>query len=165
ASRALESALKYAYDHDVVVVASTGNRSGPVSYPAAYTDYCLAVSATDFNDEFLIISNFGPEVDVAAPGRKIFGCLPTWSVPAEAFPYGFLTGTSVAAAHVSGLAALIRSLKPWLTVADVMDVIRFTADDVNRAVFPGRDDLIGYGRVHMGKALLPRRVYDKGDVE
>ncbi|MBU1185692.1 MAG: S8 family serine peptidase [Acidobacteria bacterium] len=162
-SRALESALKYAYDHDVVVVASTGNRRGPVSYPAAYTDYCLAVSGTNFRDEFLTMSNYGPEVDVAAPGERVFGCLPTWSVPEDAFPYGFLTGTSIAAAHVSGLAALLRSLKPWLTAADVMKVIRFTADDVNRAVFPGRDDLIGYGRVHMGKALIPHRVIEKGE--
>ena len=157
-SRALESALKYAHDHDIVIVSSTGNRSGPVAYPASYTDFCLAVSATDFNDEFITLSNFGPEVDVAAPGERIFGCLPTWSVPVEAFPYGFLTGTSVSAAHVSGLAALIRSLKPWLTAAEVMNVIRFTADDINRAVFPGKDELIGYGRIHMGKALLLHRV-------
>ena len=164
-SRALESALKYAHDHDVVVVASVGNWSGPVSYPAAYSDYCLAVSATNFDDEFFSISNFGPEVDVAAPGKRIFGCFPTWYVPLETFPYGFLAGTSIAAAHVSGLAALIRSYKPWLTAVDVMNVIRFTADDINRAVFPGKDDLIGYGRIHMGKALLPHRVIKKGEEE
>jgi subtilisin family serine protease len=61
----------------------------------------------------------------------------------------------MAAPHVAGLAALIRSAKPDLTADDIMKVIRYTADDINHATAPGRDDHAGYGRINMTKALAP----------
>lgn len=154
-SDALRLALKYAYDRDIVIVSSTGNRRGKVSYPAAYNDYCLAVAATDYYDHWASFSNRGNEVDVAAPGCDIFCCEPVWLNGEGALPYGYITGTSVATAYVSALAALIRGLKPWLTASEVMDVIRFTADDINSDMYPGRDIYIGYGRINMKKALSP----------
>jgi subtilisin family serine protease len=160
----LENALKYAYDRDVVIVASTGNDGGAVIYPAAYDDYCLAAAATDQDDERITFSNssedplrqwesnFGPEVDVAAPGMNILSCLP---VEPDEVPYGWASGTSMSAPHVAGLAALIKSLKPHLTAAEIMSVIRYSADDINSSIYPGKDDYIGYGRLNMEKALVP----------
>jgi thermitase len=53
------------------------------------------------------------------------------------------------------MAALIKSLKPDLSVTEVMNVIRYTADDVNAATAPGRDDHAGSGRINMERALTP----------
>ncbi len=161
-SVSLEDALKYAYDKNIVVVAAAGNDAGAVIYPAAYDDYCLAVAATDDNDLRPDWSNFGPEVDVAAPGVDIISLVPSWypgQVPPwgpNDIPYGYIgDGTSMAAPHVAGLAALIKSVKPNLSAAQIMDVIRYTADDVNSANSFGRDDYIGYGRINTAKALVP----------
>ncbi|MCX6571516.1 MAG: S8 family peptidase [Candidatus Aminicenantes bacterium] len=151
----LEDACKYAYDHGVVVVASAGNDTAAVSYPAAYDSYVLAVAATDYNDEVADFSNFGPEVDVAAPGVYILGPAPQWFVGEGYLPYLFASGTSQAAPHVSGMAALIKSLKPELQPAEIMKIIRYSADDVNASVYRGRDDHIGYGRINMERALAP----------
>ncbi|MCX6568239.1 MAG: S8 family peptidase [Candidatus Aminicenantes bacterium] len=152
----LEDACKYAFDRGVVVVASAGNDfGGPVLYPAAYDSYVLAVAATDYSDQPADFSNSGPQVDVAAPGVYILGPAPQWYVGEGYLPYVFASGTSQAAPHVSGLAALIKSLKPELTPADVMKIIRYTADDVNASVDRGRDDHIGYGRINMERALVP----------
>jgi thermitase len=158
ADPSLESALKYAYDNDVVIAAAAGNDSNYVLYPAAYDAYCLAVAATDYDDMRASWSNFGPEVDIAAPGERIVGLVPTWYWGPDSLPYAFGLGTSASTAHVSGLAALIKSIKPWLTSSEVMNVIRYSADDVNASEYPGKDDFIGYGRINMEKALVPIRI-------
>jgi subtilisin family serine protease len=158
----LRDALKYAHDKGVVIVAAAGNDNATVLYPAAYDEFCLAVAATDYNDSRTSWSNFGPEVDVAAPGERIVGPVPTWFWPSqgekEAIPYAFGQGTSAATPHVAGLAALLKSLKPWLTVDQIMDIIRYSADDVNSAEHKGKDEFIGYGRINMEKALVPIKI-------
>jgi thermitase len=154
----IRDAVKYAYDKNAVVVASAGNNNGPVNYPAAYDDYVLAVAATDYNDNRTSWSSYGPQVDVAAPGDKVLGPYPTSLTPVGFFPYLPGTGTSMSAPHVAGLAALIKGLKPGLKVADIMNIIRYSADDVNASQFKGRDDYIGYGRINMEKALVPIKI-------
>ena len=151
----LREALHYAKAAGVVLVASAGNEDDSVYYPAAYDEYCIAVAATDYNDERPWWSNPGPEVDVAAPGVRILSCSPTWYWGPGSFPYGYAEGTSQAAPHVTGLAALIKDLKPWLRVDEIMDIIRYTAEDVNSGTDPGFDELIGYGRINMDRALVP----------
>ena len=174
-SLSLENALKYAYDKNIVIVAAAGNEGGSVLYPAAYDAYCLAVAATNDSDERVTFenssddplykweSNFGPEIDVAAPGYDIISLVPTWFPelrpdiwdPPYNNPYGSTSGTSMASPHVAGLAALIKSVKPNLTADQIMNVIRYSADDVNSANNFGKDNFIGYGRINMDKALVP----------
>jgi thermitase len=154
-SQALEAALKYAHDRNIIMVSSAGNRQGPVAYPAAYDDYVLAVAASDNNDKLASFNNFGPEIDLAAPGISVFCCVPLWFYGQSALPYNFFTGTSIAVPHVSALAALIRTIKPWLSADQVMDIIRMSADDINSSEHPGRDDFAGYGRINMSRALVP----------
>lgn len=159
----LEAALAYAHENGVVCVASAGNEGPSVNYPAAYDDYCIAVAATNNRDERPTWSNFGPEVDVAAPGVDVVGPVPTWFPELEwrdftAPPYAYGDGTSASAAIVSGFVALIKSVKPWLTPAQIMDIVRYSADDINADEHPGQDDYIGYGRVNMEKALVPIKI-------
>jgi subtilisin family serine protease len=152
----LKDACKYAHDKGVVICAAAGNDGTiGVLYPAAYDEYVLAVAASDYNDAIADFSSYGPEVDVAAPGVWVLSTAPQWYVGTGYLPYLFASGTSMAAPHVAGLAALIRSSKPDLSVDDVMKVIRYTADDVNKSTFPGRDDHAGYGRINMARALVP----------
>ncbi|MGD0783384.1 MAG: S8 family peptidase, partial [Candidatus Aminicenantales bacterium] len=151
----LRAALKYAYDKGVVIVAAAGDANGNVYYPAAYDTYVLSVAATDYNDNRAAFSNFGARIDVAAPGVRILSTVPTWYFGPDQLPYAFQDGTSFAAPHVSGLAALIKSVKPWLTPVQIMDIIRYSADDVNASQYPGQDEYLGYGRINMAKALVP----------
>jgi subtilisin family serine protease len=159
----LENALRYAHGMDVVIVAAAGNDGGAVLYPAAYDDYCLAVAATNYNDERVDFSNsaglwesnFGPEIDVAAPGERIISTVPTWFWGPDSFPYAWGGGTSQASPHVAGVAALIRSLKPDLTADQIMKVICYSADDVNFVNNLGVDNYLGWGRLNSKKALVP----------
>jgi subtilisin family serine protease len=154
-------ALQYAYENNVVVVASAGNTGGAVLYPAAWDKYCLAVAAIDYDDTRLSWSNNGPEIDVAAPGKLILSTVSTEYFPPDSPPYAYASGTSMSSPHVAGLAALIISAKRALiddgkiTAADIMNIICYTADDVNSADYDGKDNFIGYGRVNMKKALVP----------
>ncbi len=154
-SSTLRDAVQYAYDKGVVVVAAAGNTGGQVQFPAAYDNYVLAVAATDYSDNRYVLSNTGSEIDVAAPGVEVMSTVPRGYYGAGSIDYGFWTGTSVAAPHVAGLAALIASLKPFLTVDDIMNVIRLSADDVNSDLYPGKDEFVGYGRINIEKAIVP----------
>ena len=156
---AVEEALKYAFEtKGAFISAAAGNDNTAVYYPAAYDRYVCATAATDYNDQRTTWSNFGPEIDVAAPGDKIITTYPVALTPAGFQPYKFQDGTSMASAHVAGLAALIRGIKPSLTPTDIMNIIRYAADDVNSSIYKGRDVFIGYGRINMEKALVPLKI-------
>lgn len=103
-SSSLEEAINYAWNKGAVVVAAAGNLVGDkVVYPAYYSN-CIAVAATDSNDYVASWSSQGAWVDVAAPGVDIYSTLP-------GDKYGYKSGTSMAAAHVSGLAGLLFALE------------------------------------------------------
>ncbi len=96
----LESAISHAWQKGAVVIAAAGNHGTTApAYPAAYTD-AIAVAGTNEKDGLAVLSNHGDWVDVAAPGFKIYAELPGGE-------YGYETGTSPAAAHVSGVAVLL----------------------------------------------------------
>lgn len=151
----LEEACLYAYDKGALIIGSAGNQGGPVLYPAAYDDYCLAVAATDAHDQVPSWSNYGPQVDVAAPGVEVMGALFFPIAPQNLDRYGYSSGTSYAAPYVAGAAALLFAYKTFLTPAEAMELIKITADDVNGADLPGEDDFIGYGRINLQTLLSP----------
>ncbi|MGB3906558.1 MAG: S8 family serine peptidase, partial [Anaerolineae bacterium] len=99
----------------------------------------MAVAATNQSDFRAGFSDYGPEIDVAAPGVDIYSTL--WNDN-----YGSKDGTSMAAPHVAGQAALIWSLCPGLTNAEVQDLIESTAKDLGTA---GWDPYYGFGRINV----------------
>ena len=144
ASATLCEAVKYAREtKGSLVVAATGNSGGAVYYPAACAD-ALAVAATDRADNWATFSNHGPEVDLAAPGVEIYSTWPWLD--------GYFTksGTSMAAPHVSGVAALVWSHWPAWSSDAVSEQITGTAVDV---ADPGWDPLTGWGRLDAAAAL------------
>lgn len=152
-SENMRDAVNYAYAHGVLVIAASGNSeardiSSQVNYPAAYPAV-LAVGAVDEKDEREEYSNYGPELDVVAPGRVYTTDLG-----------GGLTydeGTSFAAPQVAALAALIMGQYPHLSIQEVRNHIRYTAQDVGAE---GWDQYTGYGRIDVGKAMKEPPVKD-----
>lgn len=139
----LHDAIKYAYDHGVVLVAASGNDSTDrPGYPAAYPEV-FAVGATNEDESLAEYSNYGDYIDVAAPGTSIASTYP-------GSRYAALSGTSMACPHVSALASLVRSANPSLTNEQVMSVLRQTAKDLGAK---GKDNKFGYGQIDVNAAV------------
>ncbi len=103
----------------------------------------IAVTATDVDDKLFTGANRGSYISVAAPGVDIL-------VPAPDNAYQLTTGTSVAAAEVSGIVALLLERNPKLTPADIRRILTASA----RRLGPGeRDDNFGAGLIDPLKAL------------
>lgn len=144
-----QAAINHAVMNDVLVVAAMGNdNSSAPSYPAAYPNV-FAVGAIDQFDNRAFFSNFGPHIDVVAPGVSINSTY--WDDT-----YTNLDGTSMAAPHVAGLAALILSCNASLTATQVADIIRQTAENLkDNPSDPVPNDRYGYGVIN-AKAALDR---------
>ncbi len=129
----------------VILVASAGN-SGPgfdtVSYPAKY-DEVIAVAATDQNNVAAYFSSTGPAVELAAPGVNIYSTV-------KGGGYTSMSGTSMAAPHVSGTAALVIAAYPGREATWVRDHLRQTATDLGVA---GCDNTYGCGLVNADNAV------------
>jgi hypothetical protein len=141
----LQVALQKAHDKGVVLVAAVGNMGpkSPPLYPAADPNV-VGVTATDAADRLLPEANRGGDVMLAAPGVNIVE-------PAPNAAYQVTTGTSVAAAHISGVIALLLERKPDLDPETIRDVLSVTARDLGPK---GRDDQFGWGLVDPYQALL-----------
>lgn len=139
----MDDAVAYAAGADVLVVAIAGNNNAVVAYPGAY-EGAMAIAATDNKDKKASFSNPGPEVDCAAAGKSVYSCV-------GLDQYAHYNGTSMAAPHVAGVAALLRSAAPWVTAASIWSLIVETTDDVET---PGFDVLTGWGRINASSAMF-----------
>jgi Subtilase family/Fervidolysin N-terminal prodomain len=140
----LARSLAAARQKGVVLVAAAGN-AGPISaplFPAADPNV-IAVTATNAHDKLLPGANRGHHIAVAAPGVDILG-------PAPGESYQLSTGTSVAAAHVSGVVALLLARKPDLTPEAVRRILLSSATDLGPK---GRDDQFGAGLTDAYRAV------------
>lgn len=142
----LQQAVKYAYDNGVVIVAAAGNEASHVGWPAIY-DEAIAVGAIDDRRNVAGFSNFGTQVDVAAPGVEILSTYPVGQ-------YARLSGTSMATPVVSGTIALLISYMRKngiaYTPATIMDMLRTRSQDGGAI---GRDDFFGDGIVDAEKLI------------
>jgi PKD repeat protein len=164
-SMALEEAIAYSYNRGVTLIAAAGNDGiGGVGYPAAYDDYVIAVGATRYDETLAHYSNYGLNLDLVAPGGDLnvdqngdsyrdgilqqvykvdgFGTI-NWG-------YSFMEGTSMAAAHVSGVAALLIANGNATSPAEVRQALESTAEDKDTA---GWDIRYGWGIVDAFAAL------------
>ncbi len=167
-----EDAIRAANNAGIVFVAAAGNESSdndklPI-YPASFDlPNVISVAATDSNDRLSSVSNFGKNrVAIAAPGDCVFSTTPQglFTLRGEnsctnrpiTFVFAYITGTSMAAPHVSGVAGLLLSQDPSLTPEEVRAVILLTADPIEG--LKGR--VASAGRLNAYSAL--RRVKGSG---
>jgi len=131
-------------------VAAAGNSSGAVIYPAAYSEV-IAVSATDKNNNLASWSSRGPQVDLATPGVDIYSTYLKGT-------YKTLSGTSMAAPHVTGTVVLLLSVSGKCDLdgngicspVEIQQRLEATATDLGVV---GKDSLFGAGLVNAFAAV------------
>jgi hypothetical protein len=130
----LEEMLAKANARGMILIAAVGNAgpNSPPLYPAADA-HVIGVTATDADDKLMPQANRGPQVALAAPGVEILAAAPDGA-------YQVTSGTSVAAAHATGVAALLLAAKPKLTPAQVRSDLMRTAHRI-----PGKRNEVGAG--------------------
>ncbi len=140
-----QNTIAYANYLGVVVVAAAGNSNdATVNYPAAYP-HVISVASSSSNDTKANGTTYGQWIDVSAPGVSIFSTIPGNS-------FGTLSGTSMAAPLVAGLAALMRTYNPLLTPEQVEGCIKNNTDNIDfmNPNYPGK---LGTGRINAFKAM------------
>ena len=151
----------------VIIVAAAGNEDTNLpSYPAAL-DGVVSVSAVDINSERASYSNYGPTIDVAAPGGD-----GTPDVNGDGMPDSILStigndvgfgsgialtfdgsiGTSMATPHIAGVISLMKAVNPDLTPQAFDDLLK-SGQITNDLGSTGRDDYFGYGLIDAQKAV------------
>jgi subtilisin len=158
--QSLHDVCDSAYDAGILLVAAGGSTYGrDVTYPAAY-DSVIAATGTDSFDLKAYFSPIGPEVELAAPGVYILStCSLTQQSCADNEGYRFLSGTSQAAPHVTGTAALFLTSDIQdmngdgiINHEDVREMLQITAIDLGDE---GRDTTYGFGLVNAAAAFFP----------
>ncbi len=168
-STTLMDAVEYAYDNGVTIFAAAGNdSSSSLIYPAAYDAYVIAVGATRYDETLSYYSNFGPSLDIVAPGGQIYvedtneyldqnedgypdGVLQqTFGDTPVDWAYWFYQGTSMSTPHASGVAALLLAQNSSLTPDQIRNALQDTAEDLGAS---GKDNTYGWGLIDAQAAL------------
>ena len=145
-SNASQAAIRYAIEHDVVVVAAAGNNAAVDNaplYPGAFPE-SIAVGSVSSNMVRSTFSNYAEYVDVVAPGD---GILSTWHSSDSA--YAYMSGTSMATPYVAATAALVFANNPTFTSEQVRRRIETTANNLGPA---GHDPEYGNGIIDPANA-------------
>jgi hypothetical protein len=142
-SLAVKSACDAAWNggKGAILAAASGNNE-PVVYPANYGSV-ISVGATTRFDQIAPFSSEGPPVELCAPGESVYSC-------ALDGAYRQDSGTSFAAPHVSGLAALLFSTGRYSDAAHLRQHMRNSIVDLGT---PGRDEAFGYGKIDAKAAI------------
>lgn len=151
-SSAVQTAVNLAISKGVIVVAAVGNTTdgngNAIRYPAGY-DQIIGVAGVDSSKAHVSSSVVNESVDVCAPGKLIYTTLNNGSWGAEYSSGLKITGTSFAAPHVAGAAAVLKGIDPDLTSAEFQTLIEDTSVDLGTE---GYDTSYGFGLLDV-KAL------------
>jgi serine protease len=127
-SRTMQNAINTARQLGATIVVAAGNSSKDVSgTEPANCDGVIVVAATDKEGKRSSFSNYGSKVDIAAPGEYVLSTLNAGKTTLGAYNYEQYKGTSMSTPHVSGVAALLYSIKPTITPDEVKRILKDTA--------------------------------------
>lgn len=163
-SQTMQDACTAARNAGSLLIAAAGNENSGGNFSPAVLDGVISVGAVDARSVKAPYSNFHPTLDIAAPGGDV-----TADRTGDGYPDGVLSnrprdtvsptnydvfefyqGTSMAAPHVAGVAALCLAVNPSLTVPELESILTSTATDLGS---PGRDDIYGHGLVNAFAAV------------
>lgn len=162
-SNTLKEAVEYADSQGSIIISASGNEgNNSVLYPAAYSEV-IAVGAVDKNNKRTDYSNYGSELDLVASGGDFNidnGVFSTWGyydpeTEDTESGYAYMDGTSMAAAHVSGAAALLLASDNTLTSSAIKERLTSTAVDLG---LEGKDLEYGYGLIDVYGALIDQKL-------
>ena len=158
-SESLNNAVQDAWSQGLVIVAGAGNNGTTGTfYPAAF-DNVISVAAFDEDHRRASFSNYGPWVDVSAPGNVIMSsylmaaCAGATPSPGDTGCYNWLSGTSMATPHVSGAAALVWSLADVIDNRQVVDILLQSADPAGVQAEARLDSWTIHGGLNIHNAL------------
>lgn len=135
----IEKVIVAAYRRGTILIAAAGN-AGPNSaplYPAAYPEV-IAVTAIDASEQLYTAANTGPHISVSAPGVDVIVARPNGA-------YDVDSGTSLAAATISGVTAALLEKRPKARPEQIRAALQSTA--VNRSGSQNKDNFFGFGLV------------------
>lgn len=140
----INNAATYLRNKGGLLFMSAGN-AGTYHDAVSFPDYpnFVGVGSTSQSDVLSTFSEYGPYIDIAAPGENIV----TTYLNGQ---YVYYSGTSFSSPMAAGVAALLLSVNPNLTPSQLENYIFSTADDLGDA---GQDDKYGYGRINVAKAV------------
>lgn len=145
----IREAVKRAVRKGIPVVVAAGNNGMPakISTPANIAE-ALTIGAVQRDRQWLPESNYGPELDLAAPGEQILS-----TYRRSVTDYAYMTGTSAAAPFVTGTVALMKAIKPDLSVDAVRLYLTRYAEQLGEADDAGHNDYYGYGLLRADRVL------------
>jgi len=136
-----QEVVNYATSLGALVVAAAGNNNSDIPfYPASYAN-ALSIAGTTVDDERSWDSNYGPNIDLAAPSVNIYSTL-------NNNRYGYLSGTSMSTPMVAGTAGLVKTLHPAWSGVQIGEQVRVTSDSL-----PEEQGQLGRGRLNVYRAL------------
>lgn len=153
----LNPSIENAYNNGVLIIGAAGTLSPgdtiqePIIYPASHP-YVFSVSATDSLGQVSQYSNYGPRVNIAAPGEAIYST-------GAADGYDYYIGSSFAAPIVAGIAGLMKSVNPCLSADIIQTILETTTDKIGgydydwRCSTKGHSRQLGYGKVNVYQAV------------
>jgi subtilisin family serine protease len=157
---ALDDALHYANDHDVIIVAAAGNDSSDIDvldiFPAVRS-YSIAVAAVDSLSIKADFSNYGGKVDLCGPGTQVYA-------PYTDTSYAWWDGTSFAAPFTAAVVAQMLALDPGLTHSGVSEILKETATDIDD-INPQFEGELGNGMIDPVAALTFVQNLICGDID
>ena len=145
----IEDCVAYAHRKGATVVVASGNENENTRYSClAHLTTPIVVGAINDNNTRAGFSNYGATVDVAAPGVEIMSC---WLNDT----YAIASGTSMAAPHISAVAAMHCLMRPTYTPEQIQRVVRYYVKDIGKK---GWDNYFGTGIPYLTKAIPPTKV-------
>ena len=150
--RLFKEKIDYAASKGVILVASTGNDyDQSIRYPAAFGNV-IGVGSVNESGAWSEFSNYNSSVYVVAPGEQVIGPYVSEGEVSTEYIYQ-LNGTSFAAPHVSGLAAIAKSINPGITPVEFAKLLADTAVETEVDTVEGWDKYYGYGLIDCEAAV------------